>query len=104
MLMGLCQTDQQVELLLKSWADIEQADAGGVTPLLGAVLAGATDCVELLLAAGCNWLVEDNKGRTIAMADEVGSEETRSRRLDAMKVVELWAEAHPKGPSAQQQD
>ena len=90
--------------MLKSWADIEQADAEGVTPLLGAVLAGAIDCVELLLAAGGNWLVKDNKGQTIANADQVGSEDTRSRRLDAMKVVELCAAAHPDGPSAQQQE
>ncbi len=98
-----CYIYRQVELLLKSWADVEQADAAGVTPLLGAVLAGATDCVELLLAAGGNWRVEDNNGRTIATADEVGSQDTRSKRLDAIKLVELWAAAHPEGPSSAQQ-
>ena len=85
-------------MLLKSWADIEQADSDGVTPLLGAVLAGAIDCVELLLAAGANWLVQDKHGRTVAKADEYGQNDV-SRRQEAMKVVEMWATAHPDGPS-----
>ena len=94
----VCAYDQQAELLLKSWADVEQADSGGVTPLLGAVLAGATECVELLLAAGANWLVQDNTGRSVVTAGEVGGDGS-SRRLDAIKLVEMWAAAHPDGPA-----
>lgn len=92
----LCTNMQQVEVLLKSWADIEQADSDGVTPLLGAVLAGAIDCVELLLTAGANWLVQDKHGRTVAKADDFGNND--SRRQEAMKAVEMWAAAHPDGP------
>jgi hypothetical protein len=119
---------ETASLLLKSWADIEQADADGVTPLLvsnphlilvilviltkssesspdphlilsqGAVLAGATDCVDLLLAAGGNWLAEDKQGRSVAAADQAGGEDDIAGRLEAMKAVEMWAAAHPEGP------
>ena len=53
--------------------------------------------MELLLAAGANWLVQDNTGRAIATAGELAGGDS-SRRLDAIKLVEMWAAAHPDGP------
>ena len=56
-----------VKLLIAGGADVNQRGAGGKTAIFQAALAGAgyTDCVEVLIAAGANLDVQDDRGHTV---------------------------------------
>ncbi|WP_310410320.1 ankyrin repeat domain-containing protein [Chamaesiphon sp. OTE_8_metabat_110] len=55
------------KLLIAGGADVNQRGAGGKTAIFHAALAGSgyTDCVEVLIAAGANLDVQDDRGHTV---------------------------------------
>ncbi len=55
-----------VEALVRHGVDLDAAQAGGFTALMGAASQGATTMVEGLLAAGARRRVTDDQGRTAA--------------------------------------
>lgn len=55
-----------VEALVRSGADVDACQAGGLTPLMGAAAQGASAVVERLLAAGARRRLCDDEGRSAA--------------------------------------
>jgi ankyrin repeat protein len=55
------------KLLIAGGADVNQPGAGGKTAIFHAALAGSgyTECVEVLIAAGANLDVQDDRGHTV---------------------------------------
>jgi ankyrin repeat protein len=55
------------QLLIAGGADVNQRGAGGKTAIFHAALAGSgyTDCVEVLIAAGANLDLQDDRGHTV---------------------------------------
>ena len=55
------------KLLIAGGADVNQRGAGGKTAIFHAALAGSgyTDCVEVLIAAGANLNLQDDRGHTV---------------------------------------
>lgn len=53
-----------VQLLLECGAEVNAVDNSGGTPLMGAAWFGALQSVELLLRAGADATIKDQKGRT----------------------------------------
>jgi ankyrin repeat protein len=55
------------KLLIAGGADVNQRGAGGKTAIFHAALAGSgySDCVEVLIAAGANLDVQDDRGHTV---------------------------------------
>ncbi len=55
------------KLLIAGGADVNQRGAGGKTAIFYAALAGSgyTDCVEVLIAAGANLDLQDDRGHTV---------------------------------------
>jgi ankyrin repeat protein len=58
---------QIAQLLIAGGADVNQRGAGGKTAIFHAALAGSgyRDCVEILLAAGANLDISDDRGHTL---------------------------------------
>lgn len=55
-----------VEALVRTGADVDARQAGGLTPLMVAASQGATTVAERLLAAGARRRLHDDEGRTAA--------------------------------------
>lgn len=63
-LLALSNRADDLQLVLQHVKEVDIPDKDGCTPLMCACLAGYLECVDVLLKAGANPLVKDNRGKT----------------------------------------